>query len=125
KRPCLVDSTGFGEPVQEELQADGWKYFAGFKFSPFSKQHLMEGWAVSTQAVLKGEREIGIYSETILQELETFEYEYTRTGVRYTAPEGLHDDCVCSLALAREMLVQQLRGRRRVGIYFPGMEEAA
>jgi hypothetical protein len=33
-------------------------------------------------------------------ELETFEYEYTRTGVRYSAPEGLHDDCVCALALA-------------------------
>ena len=124
-KPCLVDSTGVGDPVLEELQADGGKNFIGFKFSPSSKQQLMEGLAVSIQAVLKGEREIGIYSETILQELETFEYEYTRTGVRYTAPEGLHDDCVCSLALAREMLVQQLRGRRRVGIYFPGMEEAA
>ena len=33
-------------------------------------------------------------------ELENFEYEYTRTGVRYTAPQGLHDDCVMSLALA-------------------------
>ena len=124
-KPCLVDSTGVGDPVLEELQADGGKNFVGFKFSPSSKQQLMEGLAVSIQAVLRGKREIGIYSETILQELETFEYEYTRTGVRYTAPEGLHDDCVCALALAREMLVEQLRGRRRVGIYFPGMEEAA
>ena len=33
-------------------------------------------------------------------ELETFEYVYTRTGVRYSAPDGLHDDCVCALALA-------------------------
>jgi hypothetical protein len=33
-------------------------------------------------------------------EMESFEFEYTRTGVRYTAPDGLHDDCVCSLALA-------------------------
>jgi hypothetical protein len=32
--------------------------------------------------------------------LEQFEFEYTRTGVRYSAPAGLHDDCVCALALA-------------------------
>jgi hypothetical protein len=36
----------------------------------------------------------------IKQELENFEYEYTRTGVRYTAPGGMHDDAVCALALA-------------------------
>lgn len=35
-----------------------------------------------------------------MNELESFEYEYTRTGVRYTAPEGMHDDCVMALALA-------------------------
>jgi len=33
-------------------------------------------------------------------EAETFEFEYTRTGVRYEAPSGLHDDGVCALALA-------------------------
>jgi hypothetical protein len=36
----------------------------------------------------------------IVTELEAFEYQYTRTGVRYGAPEGMHDDCVCALALA-------------------------
>jgi len=36
----------------------------------------------------------------LTSELEAFEYEYTRLGVRYAAPEGLHDDCVCALALA-------------------------
>ena len=39
-------------------------------------------------------------SGVIVKELEAFEYEYTRTGVRYSAPEGLHDDAVCALALA-------------------------
>ena len=33
-------------------------------------------------------------------ECETFEYQYTRTGVRYEAPGGMHDDGVCALALA-------------------------
>jgi hypothetical protein len=36
----------------------------------------------------------------IVNELEQFEYSYTRTGVRYGAPDGFHDDTVCSLALA-------------------------
>ena len=38
--------------------------------------------------------------EPIGSEMENFEFEYTRTGVRYTAPVGLHDDCVMALALA-------------------------
>lgn len=29
-----------------------------------------------------------------------FEYDYTRGGVRYSAPHGVHDDCVMALALA-------------------------
>ena len=36
-----------------------------------------------------------------LRMLEEFEFEYTRTGVRYCAPVGLHDDGVCALALAQ------------------------
>jgi len=45
----------------------------------------------------------------IVRELEAFEYVYTRTGVRYSAPEGLHDDCVCSLALARQKFSAPIR----------------
>ncbi|MCR4398946.1 MAG: hypothetical protein NUV93_08290, partial [Firmicutes bacterium] len=37
----------------------------------------------------------------LLNELEAFEYEISRAGnVKYGAPEGQHDDCVISLALA-------------------------
>jgi hypothetical protein len=36
----------------------------------------------------------------MVQELEQFEYELTRTGVRYSAPTGYFDDCVCALSLA-------------------------
>lgn len=93
----LVDSTGVGDPVLEELQANHGQNFEGYKFTAPSKQQLMEGLAIDiqTQAVRYPEG-------PILNELETFEYAYTRTGVRYTAPAGLHDDCVMALALARE-----------------------
>lgn len=45
-------------------------------------------------------REIGYPKGTLLNELLSFEYQWTRTGATYSAPEGLHDDCVMALALA-------------------------
>lgn len=89
-----VDSTGVGDPIVEDLQAEG-DNFIGFKFTQQSKQMLMEGLAVAIQ-----QNEIQYPDGVIVSELESFEYEYTRTGVRYTAPEGQHDDCVMGLALA-------------------------
>lgn len=95
--PCLYDSTGIGDPVGEELQADGHGNFRGYNFTAASKQRLMEGLAVSIQG-----HEITFPDGPIKNELLTFEYDLTRTGVRYSAPEGYNDDCVCGLALARE-----------------------
>lgn len=82
--------------------------FEGYVFTAKSKQYLMEGLAVVIQGyeitIPEGQDTAGAMSSNdpahILNELEAFEYEYTRTGVRYSAPEGLHDDCVCALALA-------------------------
>ena len=93
--PALVDSTGVGDPVLEELQTDGRINFRGYKFTAPSKQQLMEGLAVAIQ-----QQEISYPDGAIVSELEDFEYQYTRTGVRYGAPEGMHDDCVTALALA-------------------------
>ena len=95
-KPCLVDSTGVGDPVLEYLQDGGRENFEGFKFSSSSKQKLMEGLALD---ISNGHPRLpeGI----VAQELRDFEFTYTRTGVRYEAPVGLHDDGVCALALAR------------------------
>lgn len=91
---ALVDSTGVGDPILERLQR-GRENYEGYQFTSPSKQKLMEGLAVAIQ-----QREITFPDGPIVAELEAFEYVYTRTGVRYSAPEGLHDDCVCALALA-------------------------
>lgn len=93
---AYVDSTGVGDPIVDDLQRQGGRSnYEGFKFTSGSKQMLMEGLAAAIQ-----EQVITIPEGVVRKELETFEYEYTRTGVRYTAPPGLHDDCVCALALA-------------------------
>ena len=92
---ALVDSTGVGDPVLEALQKDGGGRFEGFKFTAQSKQQLMEGLAVAIQ-----QQQIRYPDGPIASELESFGYEYTRTGVRYAAAEGLYNNCVCALALA-------------------------
>jgi len=70
----------------------------GFKFTGPSKQALLEGYALAVQR-----RTIGLYGDpagVVLAEHEAFEFEVTRTGVRYAAPAGFDDDCVMAYALA-------------------------
>lgn len=67
----------------------------GYTFISTSKQQLMEELAVAMQ-----HREVSYPNGPIAAEIEAFDFVYTRTDVRYSAPEGLHDDCVCALALA-------------------------
>ena len=67
----------------------------GYKFTMASKQMLMEGLALAIH-----ERKVTFPEGPISMELMNFEYEFTRLGIRYSAPPGMHDDCVCALALA-------------------------
>ena len=93
--PALVDSTGVGDPIVDQLQKVPGTNFQGYHFTPASKQQLMEGLAVAVQA-----RTVRFPPGVIVQEMEQFEYELTRTGVRYSAPTGYFDDCVVALSLA-------------------------
>lgn len=93
--PALVDSTGVGDPIVDFLQKKPATRFEGYHFTQASKQKLMEGLSVVIQS-----RGVTFPPGVLVQELEQFEFEYTRTGVRYSAPAGYNDDCVCALALA-------------------------
>jgi hypothetical protein len=94
RMPAAVDSTGPGGPIDQALNAEH-RNVEGYVFNLRSKQLLMEGLAVAIQ-----QREIGFPEGALQHELEAFEYAYSRTGVHYSAPEGMHDDGVCALALA-------------------------
>ena len=91
---AVIDSTGVGDPIVETLQRRC-SSVEGFNFTSRSKQQIMEGLAVAIQT-----NSIAFPDGWLRSELEAFEYQYTRTGVRYEAPSGLHDDGVCALALA-------------------------
>ncbi len=92
--PALLDSTGVGDPIVEDLCRVMPKA-SGYKFSSNSKQQLMEGLAAAVQ-----QQHVRIPDGWLMNEMTAFEYTYTPSGVRYSAPEGLHDDGVCALALA-------------------------
>ncbi len=95
RTPALVDSTGVGDPIVERLQQQGGLNFEGYHFNQTSKQKLMEGLAVAIQS-----HRISYPDGVLVKELLQFEYEITRTGVRYCAAEGFDDDCVMALSLA-------------------------
>lgn len=96
---AYVDSTGVGDPIVETLQRSC--NVTGFNYTSKSKQQLMEGLAYAIQ-----NSKISVLPGILQDELESFEFEYTRTGVRYTAPDGMTDDCVNSLALAYQCLTE-------------------
>lgn len=93
--PMTMDSTGAGDPIFERVSRSRNSEVEGFVFTSKSKQRLMEGLAMAIQ-----QRLITFPDGVIRDQLDSFEFQHTRTGVRYSAPEGEHDDAVCSLALA-------------------------
>jgi hypothetical protein len=91
--PALIDSTGVGDPIVEDV-ARNCRRTEGFKFTSPSKQQIMEGLcaAISLQ-------EIRYPLGVIPNELENFGFRYSGGRVRFEAEVG-HDDAVCALALA-------------------------
>lgn len=92
--PALIDSTGVGDPIVEDIQKVCGRA-EGYFFTQPSKQKIMEGLASGLQ-----NGHVSVLDGVMKAELESFEFEYTRTGVKYSAPEDSHDDTVCALALA-------------------------
>ena len=95
--PICIDATGVGDPIAEAVARGRSTPVELFVFTERSKQMLMEGLAMAVQ-----KREVTVLDGVMKDEMDSFEFVYTRTGVRYSAPEGMHDDTVCSLALAKK-----------------------
>ena len=108
--PTLIDSTGVGDPIVEGLQKVR-NNFEGFKFGSVSKQQIMEGLAAGLQQG-KTSVLVGVHKD----ELDSYEFEYTRTGVKYTCPKGLHDDTVCAHALAFHKFTQRKTGQYNIRV---------
>lgn len=92
----VFDTTGLGKPIAEDLRRDNIR-IEDFKFTNKSKQEL-----ISKLSLFIEQRGIEIPKEdVIIDELEAYAYSTTDAGnISYSAPTGLHDDCVVSLSLA-------------------------
>ncbi|AGK61490.1 hypothetical protein Asulf_01507 [Archaeoglobus sulfaticallidus PM70-1] len=89
----LIDSSGVGDPVLEDLQGIGAE---GYVFTSKSKVQLINRLVAAME---NGEVKYP-YIEDLIKELQFFEYQLTRTGIKMGARQGFNDDCVIALALA-------------------------
>jgi len=92
----IIDSTGLGDPISDDLKHQG-LIVDDFKISGKSKQQLIDKLSIYID-----QKAITIPpEEELIDELESFGYQLSDSGnIKYSAPSGLHDDCVISLALA-------------------------
>lgn len=94
--PIRIDSTGIGDPICEDLERMG-LIIEPYKFTNESKKALIENLALLIEQDKIKYPEIS----ELVSELEAFTYEKLPSGrLRYTAPDGQHDDIVMSMALA-------------------------
>jgi hypothetical protein len=105
----LLDSTGVGDPILQSVQQKR-GHTEGFLFTSRSKQQLMENLQLAIAA-----QSVKFIDGVIVDELKNMEYTYSRTGVSYSAPEGLHDDAVCSIGLALLKKDQRLNKKVLIG----------
>ena len=92
----ILDSTGLGDPIEDDLKRMGLNV-RGFKFTGASKKNLIEKLILAIE-----DRRITIPQiDELVNELQDFD---VNERGQYGAPNGLHDDCVISLALAIEGL---------------------
>lgn len=93
----VFETNSIGGPNFEALQNDGLPVVA-FETTGTSKPPLIESLVLAFER-----KEIGVFDDPVLlSELGAYERRVSPTTGRsqYSAPEGLHDDCVMSLALA-------------------------
>ncbi len=93
----IVDQTGVGDPIVEQLQRDLPGIVAGYQFTNATKAVAVESLALAFE-----QETLRILPDPVLiNELQAYEMERLPSGlIRYNAVPGAHDDCVMALALA-------------------------
>lgn len=92
----VAESNSMGEPIIEQLQRDGMPV-RGFTTTNATKAQIIEALGLAFE---RGDLAI-LPDPVLVGELQAYEMTRLPSGmVRYSAPEGMHDDTVMSLALA-------------------------
>lgn len=90
------DEASIGDPLLQDLRAAGFQV-EGINTNGPMKRNLIENLRLALE-----QGAISIPDdEVLIEELESYEYQILPSGtLRYSAPEGKHDDTVIALALA-------------------------
>ena len=120
-----MDATSItaGDVYVDELANEGYNII-GYKIgSNLSKRQLVEKLSAFIDQKLISYPDI----EVLIDELEAFTYTLSPSGnIKYSAPEGLHDDCVIALALAvwdlDENPLEEIKGGKTKILSFPAEE---
>jgi phage FluMu gp28-like protein len=95
-RRVLVDQTGLGEPVLEEIRNQGIRYAQGLKFTVQTKEDLL-----TTLKIAMEQNRLAIpYHRQLCEQINEQQYAYSKSGhLQFSHPENSHDDMLWSLAL--------------------------
>ncbi|MFQ6094851.1 MAG: phage terminase large subunit, partial [Candidatus Bathyarchaeia archaeon] len=85
----LVDQTGVGEPVLEELKENGMQNVEGLVFTVRAKEELLS----CLKIAMEQQRLRMPYHRRLAQQINEQQYEYSKSGhLRFSHPENSHDD---------------------------------
>jgi phage FluMu gp28-like protein len=96
-RKMLVDQTGVGEPVTEEICSQGIRNVEGIKFTVQTKEELLS----SLKIVMEQNRLAIPYHRQLSEQINEQQYSYSKSGhLQFSHPENSHDDMLWALALS-------------------------
>lgn len=102
KAMVVIDSTGAGEPIYDDLQRNRIQNITPFTFSERSREDLLR----NLQLLINQDRVKIPNYEPLITELQSMQYqmgeitESRKPKIKIVVPESLHDDCIMSLALS-------------------------
>jgi phage FluMu gp28-like protein len=93
----LVDQTGVGEPILEEIRSQSINCVEGLKFTEETKEELLTG-----LKILMEQQKLAIpYERRLCEQINEQQYAYSKNGhLQFNHPPNSHDDMLWSLALA-------------------------
>jgi len=93
----MVDQTGMGEPVLDELKAQALSNVQGLAFTVKAKEELL-----TTLKILMEQKRLRLpYHRRLCQQINEQQFQYNRSGhLIFSHPEGSHDDMLWALSLA-------------------------
>jgi hypothetical protein len=93
----LIDQTGVGEPIQEELKNQDITAAEGITFTTQTKEKLL----TNLKLTMEQNRLKLPYNRQLIEQINQQQYEYSKTGhLTFTHPQGTHDDQLWALSLA-------------------------